>query len=67
VFEQIEEVLGTLNGRVFEFHAGKEYVQAIRPLLEGVKATVAWPLKGLRIGEQLHWYKERLARGRGGR
>jgi len=66
VFAQLEARLRPLSGRTFEFHAGMDYVEVVRPHLQAVGATVLWPLKGLRIGEQLHWYKERLAR-EGGR
>jgi hypothetical protein len=66
VFAQLEARLGGVEGRTFEFHAGKSYVNAVKPGLEAGSATVLWPLKGLRIGEQLHWYKERLARQESG-
>ena len=62
VFTQLEATVGVLCGRTFEFHAGKSYVETVQPRLEAAGATVLWPLKGLRIGEQLHWYKGRLAR-----
>ena len=62
VFTQLEATVGALCGRTFEFHAGKSYVETVQPRLEAAGATVLWPLKGLRIGEQLHWYKEHLVR-----
>ena len=62
VFTQLEARLGAPGGRTFEFHAGKSYVEAVQPRFKAAGATVLWPLKGLRIGGQLHWYKGRLAR-----
>ena len=66
VFAPLEAKLGPLAGRTFEFHAGKHYVEVLQPRLQAVGATVFSPLKGLRIGEQLHWYKERLVLQGGG-
>ena len=66
VFAQLRATVGPLPGRGFEFHAGSHYVEAVRPHLEKVGAAVEWPLKGLGLGQQLHWYKEFL-RQHGGR
>lgn len=56
VVRQLEEQLGSLNGFVFEIHAGEEYVSALEPSLRDCGATVERPLKGLAIGYQLQWY-----------
>ncbi len=58
VFLQLQAAVAPLLGRVFEFHAGSHYVEAVKPHLEKVGAAVVWPLQGLRLGEQLHWYKQ---------
>ena len=58
VFVQLRAAVAPLLGRVFEFHAGSHYVEAVRPHLEKVGAVVVWPLKGLGLGQQLHWYKQ---------
>lgn len=66
VVAQLVAATGPLLGRVFEFHAGSHYVEAVRPHLERLGAALAWPLEGLRLGEQLHWYKEFLRQHGGG-
>ncbi len=60
VAADLERALGTLAGRRIEIHAGDEYVLAIGPPLRGRGARLTRPLEGLRIGEQLAWYGERL-------
>ena len=55
----IENRVGSLAERVIEVHAGAAYVDAVRPALERRGCTVSIPLKGLRLGEQLHWYAVR--------
>ena len=66
VFAQLQATVGPLPRRVFEFHAGSHYVEAVKPHLEKVGAAVEWPLQGLRLGEQLHWYKQFLGQHGGG-
>ena len=66
VFAQLHAAVAPLPGRVFEFHAGSHYVEAVKPHLEKVGAVVVWPLQGLRLGEQLHWYKHFLKAHGGG-
>ena len=44
VFAQLQVAVAPLPGRVFEFHAGSHYVEAVRPHLEKVGAVVVWPL-----------------------
>lgn len=44
----------------YEIHAGEDYCDPFATLLEDQGARVHLPLKGLGIGQQLKWYKERL-------
>jgi hypothetical protein len=60
VAADLERALGTLAGTRLEIHAGDEYVLAIGPSLRDRGARLTRPLEGLRIGEQLAWYGERL-------
>lgn len=46
----------SLNGVVFEFHAGEAYTVVLRPLLEAAGATCVSPVEGLPIGGRLHFY-----------
>lgn len=56
----LERQIGPLAGKALEIHAGEDYVQAVGPALRRRGALVTRPLQGLRIGEQLAWYGERL-------
>jgi hypothetical protein len=56
VVAQLEEHHGSLQGHIFEIHAGDEYVSAIAGPLAAVGASLLRPLQGLGIGEQLQWY-----------
>lgn len=67
VVRDLEAALGPLAGRRIEMHAGEEYVQAVGPTLRARGATMLRPLKGLRLGEQLHWYGDELGREPGRR
>lgn len=42
------------------FHAGEDYTKYLIPLLEQAGYLCNKPLKGLGIGQQLQWYKERI-------
>ena len=64
VATDLERELGTLDGKRLEIHAGEEYVLAIGPALRARGAQLGRPLEGLRIGEQLAWYGERLGLSR---
>jgi len=60
VFEQMKEQgLAAPDNRLI-FHAGADYYDELIPLLEGTDCTIEIPTEGLRIGEKLAWYKERL-------
>jgi hypothetical protein len=42
-------------------HAGKSYYEELLPLLEDTDVSaISIPTEGLRIGEKLAWYKDRL-------
>lgn len=42
------------------FHAGRDYYDELLPLLADSPVTVATPTDGLRYGETLSWYNDRL-------
>jgi hypothetical protein len=54
-----EEGLLTEENRLV-FHAGRDYYEELLPLLEGTAIEIDIPTDGLRYGETLSWYKERL-------
>jgi hypothetical protein len=61
VASALEERFGPLDGRAFEIHAGEHYVGALAPHLEARGARLDYPLRGLRVGQQLHWYDTEAA------
>ncbi|QZT65611.1 hypothetical protein JN085_14505 [Mycolicibacterium austroafricanum] len=56
VAARLELLAGPLAGKKVEIHAGSVYLDAVRPELEALGATVADPLKGLSMGQGLSWY-----------
>ncbi len=56
VAAKLELRVGPLRSRTIEAHAGSTYVDAVRPHLRRLGATVTTPLSGLRLGERLAWY-----------
>jgi hypothetical protein len=56
VVDQLSSILGSLDGKTLEVHAGASYVDAIREGLSAAGATVVEPLAGLTMGERLAWY-----------
>jgi len=42
------------------FHAGRDYYDELLPLLEDTPVQIETPTDGLRYGETLSWYNERL-------
>ena len=56
VATKLDQSAGPLRGKIIEIHAGSAYVNAIRPHLEELGATVTDPLHGLRQGQRLGWY-----------
>lgn len=60
VAARLELLLGSLRGTMCEIHAGREYVAAAGSALEVRGARLLLPLEGLRQGERLAWYDQRL-------
>lgn len=56
VVDQLEDALGSLDGRTIEVHAGAAYVDAIDARLRARGAKVSDPLHGLKMGPRLSWY-----------
>jgi hypothetical protein len=60
VFEQLQKRNLFGEDITLIIHAGKDYYGELLPLLEEVDATVQVPTEGLRIGEKMAWYNQRL-------
>ncbi len=60
VTQGLYEQLGDLQGIVFEIHAGRDYINPLKRLLERQGATVELPMAGMQIGQRLSWYKRAL-------
>lgn len=56
VAERLELLVGPLEGREIEIHAGSDYLAVVRPRLAAKGAVVFEPLSGLSLGERLSWY-----------
>lgn len=64
VVGNLEAVLGRLQGRRFEVHAGGHYIRAVAPALEARGAEISAPLAAIAgIGAQLAWYTKRTPSG----
>lgn len=61
VFSQIVEEFPNPETVEFYFHAGDRYKEFLVPLLVETGYPCKLPLQGLKIGEQLAWYKRRSA------
>lgn len=61
VVEALLERLGSLEGRLFEVHAGATYADALRQPLTAAGGRLVLPLAGLAQGQQLSWYLQRSA------
>lgn len=57
VAERLQMLTGPMTGKVIEVHAGADYLDVLRPVLEERGAAVTDPLRGLSMGERLAWYK----------
>jgi hypothetical protein len=44
-----------------ELHAGVLYAAPLKGVLESLGCKVSWPVAGLGIGQQLHWYRHQAA------
>jgi hypothetical protein len=60
VFEQLRSEGLLVTGNRLVFHAGRDYYDELLPLLAETGVGVAVPTDGLRYGETLAWYNERL-------
>lgn len=60
VYDQLQEegLLG--DGNRLVFHAGRDYYDALLPLLDETAVDIETPTDGLRYGETLAWYNDRL-------
>jgi hypothetical protein len=56
VVERLALLVGDLDGRVIEIHAGSTYVDALRSPLASKGASLYEPLAGLGMGQRLAWY-----------
>lgn len=59
VVERLTAVVGPLDGRTVEVHAGAAYLEPLKSPLARYAARVRAPLSGLGVGEQLAWYDRR--------
>lgn len=53
-------MVGSLDGRIVEVHAGAAYLEPLKSPLARYAARVRAPLSGLGMGEQLGWYDRRV-------
>lgn len=60
VFNQIRQRFPDPSLYKLYFHAGMRYREFLIPLLNRAKYSCEVPLEGLKIGEQLSWYKRHL-------
>ncbi len=58
VFQQLKEK-GLLDEKLY-IHAGKDYYEYLRPLLEEAGVDFEMPTKGLRFGKTQAWYKKHI-------
>ena len=58
VVGQLERTLGSLRGRLFELHAGRDYLEPLSGLLARRGASVRSPLRGADIFARRRFYKE---------
>lgn len=61
VAARLELLVGPLQSKVVEIHAGSTYVDAVRPDLERLGARLVDPLRGLQMGPRLAWYGDTVA------
>lgn len=60
VVEQLREHDLLVEGNTLVIHAGKAYYEELLPLLETEPVNFEIPTEGLRMGESLAWYNERI-------
>jgi hypothetical protein len=60
VLEQLRERDVLAEGNTLVIHAGKSYYEELLPFLDDKPVDVKIPTEGLRMGETLSWYNERI-------
>jgi hypothetical protein len=60
VFEQLQKRDAIQDGNRLVFHAGREYYTLLAPLLEDTGVESELPTEGLKLGQTLNWYNERV-------
>lgn len=60
VVDQLDERGRLVAGNTLVIHAGAAYYEELLPLLETEPVDIAIPTEGLRMGETLAWYDERI-------
>lgn len=60
VLGQLEDEGLLVEGHRLVFHAGRDYVDELRPLLAETPVAVETPTDGLRLGVTLAWYNVQL-------
>jgi hypothetical protein len=60
VLEQLRELNLLAEGNTLVIHAGKSYYKELLPLLDDTPVDMNIPTEGLRMGERLSWYNERI-------
>lgn len=60
VFEQMQDRDVIQDGNRLVFHTGRDYYDLLAPLLEDTGVGTDLPTEGLKLGQTLTWYNERL-------
>lgn len=60
VFGQLQNRDVIQNGNRLVFHTGRDYYDLLTPLLEDSGVETELPTEGLKLGQTLTWYNERL-------
>ncbi|TQQ79513.1 DUF6884 domain-containing protein [Halonotius roseus] len=60
VFSQLRQAELLTSGNTLVFHAGRDYYDELLPLLEETPVQTEIPTDGLRYGETLAWYNDRI-------
>lgn len=60
VYEQLKENNLLADGNRLVLHAGRDYYDELLPLPDSDQVDVETPTDGLRYGETLAWYNERI-------
>lgn len=60
VVNQLKERERLVEGNTLAIHAGAAYYEELLPLLDSEPVDIEIPTEGLRMGETLSWYNERI-------